>query len=251
MTKKTVLTSALAATMVIGMATPTFAATVTYPEPNQAVTTPSVSFQADDGTGEIVDPLDPQKPIMPIDPENPGSTNKGEFMLTYVSNFDFGAITKTTKTINAKAVDVSTGEGVEEKRAPFVSIKDMRGDRGNGWKLQATATNFKSAGEAVSDALDTELTGALITLSELTAGKEGDANNPAISAEAVALTPGTAVEIASASATSGIGNSAIGFGTVNGELTSGVTLTIPNVAKDTADYSSTITWDLLADPTGI
>lgn len=236
--------AAITATILAGTVTPTFAAQTEYPSGTQGITTPSVTFKKDDGGGTIIDPTDPTNPILPIDPTNPA---EGEFLLTYVSNFTFGEVTKDTTSVNAEAVKVTTEnaeEGAEpELRAPFTAIKDMRGER-EGWVLTATASELTSAKGFT-------LTGAEITLKNLEANAIGESNKPTVPTDVVTLTPATAVEIASATIENGIGNSVVSFGKLDGDRTTGVTLNIPaSVAKDTAEYTGSIDWNLTADPTG-
>jgi len=113
---------------------------------------------------EIIDPIDPTLPVVPVEPGKP-NPNKGDLVIQYVSDFDFGTHKNDLKAFSGKATadkvqtvgDDGTLGPVREVPS-FVNTKDMRVD-GKGWDLKVTATPFKTA--------TSELTGAEVTLSGL------------------------------------------------------------------------------------
>ncbi|MGX7024555.1 WxL domain-containing protein [Vagococcus hydrophili] len=120
---------------------------VDYETPTKANSDAKIKF-IDGGDPEIVDPIDPTKVVDPVDPVNP---NRGDLMIQYVSNFDFGVrkrVTSKELTANAKAVKVvPKGEKKEDvskqyEVMPFVSTLDMRPEREGGWNLQVNQGEF-------------------------------------------------------------------------------------------------------------
>lgn len=222
-----------------------------------AKTNATVTFEADEDTGTIVDPDDPDDGdedgggIDPVDPNENGA----ELMISYASNLNFGTQSKQGTSWNALADKVyktdaegnhvvdEDGEKELKEVTPFVATKDSRGASRKGWSL-----TVKQDG-AFKDGND-ELKGAEIVLSGLRYG--GDQGAPTPKAEAITVS-NEAKEVSNATTEQGIGAWSLALGSLQGEegakTTNGVTLNVPSIsAKNTGDYSTTVTWELTADP---
>lgn len=217
-----------------------------YPSATEATGKGTVKFVEGDEP-VIIDPIDPITPVIPVEPGKP-NPNKGDLVIQYVSDFDFGTHQNDLSafTGNALADKVQTinedGSVGEIREVPsFVSTKDMR-IAGKGWELKVTATPFTTG--------TNELNGAEVSLSNLAYNGTG-ANLPTAQAGIVKLVPGTTVSVAKATEGKGIGYHSLAMGEVDEGKTSGVTLNIPaNTMKDTTtDYSADFNWELVADPT--
>lgn len=234
---KNLVMSSIVLGSLMGATTTALAAEYDPENPDKAQTSATINFIADEEPEQPVDPEDPDNPIDPVDPINP---NGGELMITYASKFDFGSQTKSGTTWNALADNLKDGTKV----VPFVGTKDSRGTDRKGWVLTA-----KQDG-AFKDSQGNELTGAELTLSNLSyTDKEGA---PTAKAGTVTLST-TPEEIASAGSNQGIGSWSVALGSLQGEAgsetTNGVTLSVPGTtAKNTDTYSTTVTWELTADP---
>ncbi|HIB1912182.1 TPA: WxL domain-containing protein [Enterococcus faecium] len=216
-----------------------------YPDAQTAITEGHVTFEKDTDPTKPVDPVDPEIPVDPVDPEIP-NPNPGELAITYASKFDFGVHKADgSKTVAyAKADTVKDGEGTREI-VPFVSTKDARGTDREGWSL-----TVKQNGE-FKDTNNNVLTGAEITLSGINYANVAGA--PTATATDVVINQ-AAQEISSANKETGIGNWSVALGQLSGnegeQVTKGVTLTVPSTTAKNADkYSTTLTWELAADPT--
>ena len=83
-------------------------------------------------------PPGPQPNPAPNPTPNP---NKGELMLSYASDLNFGTQIKSDTTFFAKADIDSNGV----KFLPFITVEDYRGTERKGWKLTAKQDSpFKS-----------------------------------------------------------------------------------------------------------
>lgn len=211
-----------------------------------AKTNATVTFEADEDTGTIVDPDDPDGGgVDPVDPSNPEGA---ELMISYASNLNFGTQSKQGTSWNALADKVKktdeNGEKVEAEATPFVATKDSRGASRKGWSLTVKQDGAFKDG-------DDELKGAEIVLSGLQYG--GDQGAPKPKTEAITVS-NEAKEVSNAGVDEGIGAWSLALGSLQGEegaqTTSGVTLNVPSTsAKNTGTYSTTVTWELTADPT--
>lgn len=246
---KTLLASTMVLTSMVGGGVLTQAAE--YSDATHAKTDADITFVTDSEPTNPVDPTDPEKPVDPIDPINP---NGGELMITYASNLHFGKQLKSETSWNAIADKDKGGK----EYVPFVSIKDSRGTDRKSWSLTVKQDGAFTDGKA-------EIKGAELTYSNLFfAAVQG-----APSATSGSLTlSSTAQEIATADANTGIGQWSIGLGNklsegnigyekdgsgklvpVKGNVTNGVTLSIPKTsAKNTSKYATTVTYELIADP---
>lgn len=199
------------------------------------------------GDIEVVDPTDPTNPVEPVEPVNP---NSGDLAIQYVSDFQFGS---HQKSVNALSVNAGVDHvkelqnGGKDKIVPlYVSTMDMRTERGTGWTLSVTSSEFKSNKGHVID-------GGEVTLSHA-AYANADNFSPSVestiaSDNGQALTPGTPFKIAGADAAEkqGIGSYSLAFGKLNDEKaeTTGVTFNMPaKTVVDTKIYKATFNWNL-------
>lgn len=234
---------------------------------SSAVTNATVTFLEDDETGTIVDPDNPDGGdgdgggIDPVDPNEDGA----ELMISYASNLNFGTQSKQGTSWNALADKVyktdaegnhvvgEDGEKELKEVTPFVATKDSRGSSRKGWVLTAKQDAAFKDGED-------ELKGAEIYLSGLRYAVVDGA--PSFVADEITLN-NQPQEVSKAGVDEGIGAWSLALGKLNGEVaqgedenkvtnqtTSGVTLNVPSTsAKNTGTYSTTVTWELTADPT--
>ncbi|WP_075320449.1 WxL domain-containing protein [Enterococcus faecalis] len=234
---------------------------------SSAVTNATVTFLEDDETGTIVDPDDPEGGdedgggIDPVDPNEDGA----ELMISYASNLNFGTQSKQGTSWNALADKVyktdaegnhvvgEDGEKELKEVTPFVATKDSRGSSRKGWVLTAKQDAAFKDGED-------ELKGAEINLSGLRYAVVDGA--PGFVADEITLND-EPQEVSKAGVDEGIGAWSLALGKLDGEVeqgedenkvtnqtTSGVTLNVPSTsAKNTGTYSTTVTWELTADPT--
>ncbi|MRJ30705.1 WxL domain-containing protein [Enterococcus faecalis] len=212
-----------------------------------AKTNATVTFEADEDTGTIVDPDDPDGGDGGVDPVDPSNPEGAELMISYASNLNFGTQSKQGTSWNALADKVKktdeNGEKVEAEATPFVATKDSRGASRQGWSLTVKQDDAFKDG-------DDELKGAEIVLSGLRYGGEQGAPTPTAGTITVS---DEAKEVSNASTDEGIGAWSLALGTLQGEegsqTTNGVTLNVPSTsAKNTGTYSTTVTWELTADP---
>lgn len=227
------LVCGLVLTSLVGGTMTTFAE-----EPNgkTATTKGEITFVADEDGGQPVDPEDPNKPVDPSKPINPG---KGELMITYASDFNFGTQKKGETSWQAQADKMKNDELI----TPFVSTKDTRGTDRQGWSLTAALS------KGFEDGQENELKGAELSLSNMFYSDK-ELNAPTASTETLTLNA-TGQEVAKADGTTGIGNWSVGLGKLQADnTTNGVTLNVPEKsAKNTATYTAEVTWELTADPT--
>ncbi|EKB7620666.1 WxL domain-containing protein [Enterococcus faecalis] len=264
MKKKQLFASAAVLAMLSagGASTATTVLAADYGEDGLSASTEAkVTFLEDDDTGTIIDPDNPDGGdgdgdggVDPVDPTNP---NGAELMISYASNLNFGVQSKQGTSWHALADKVWDDKEAETTRevTPFVATKDSRGTDRKGWALTAKQDgDFKDgAGEV--------LKGAEISLSGLRYAELDGAPKP-VAAEKIVL--GTeAQDVSTAGADEGIGAWSLAFGQLDGSVeqgeegaeetvktTSGITLSVPSTsAKNTGTYSTTVTWELVADPT--
>ncbi|AUJ87415.1 hypothetical protein CXM95_18430 (plasmid) [Enterococcus sp. CR-Ec1] len=207
----------------------------TYPNATNATTDANIEFEKDDDPVGPVDPTDPEKPV---DPEGPINPNGSELMITYVSKLNFGMQEKASTTFSALGDKMSDGSYI----VPIVSVKDSRGSDRAGWTLTA-----KVDGD-FTDSTGHVLQGAEVTYSNLHSGN-GQSNAPYVIGTAITLNKSEQA-IAGADSTNGVNINSIGLGELqNDNTTNGVTLTVPKSSvKNTAQYTTTITYNLTADP---
>lgn len=240
---KTLLLSATLLAATVGGSATSYAAT--YPDATHGKSDAAVEFKADTDPGGPVNPTDPTDPVDPVDPTNP---NGGELMITYASNLDFGIQGKLGTEFFAKADKINKDDGsggvVEENITPFISIKDARGTDRKGWTLTAKLD------DVFKDTKGNELTGAELILSNLFSGS-GQNGAPVTTTGDITLST-TDAPIATADATQGVGNWAVGLGTLQGtklDTTNGVKLSIPGTSiKNNGVYKTTVTYTLTAQP---
>lgn len=195
----------------------------------------------------IIDPEDPGEVI--VDPEIP-VPGDGRLMVTYAADFNFGQVEVSSReqTVYAELINVTTGSGLENTRAPWVSTRDIRGSDRSAWTLNVSATEL-------TDGNNNSLRGAYMTLSNL---RYSDLERaPQTVTGAVDLLD-TAQPIAHTTVFSeengtidtGVGDWSLSLGERNENTTNGVKLTIPRntVINENVEYTSTITWDLETTP---
>lgn len=265
-TKKNILRATLIAPIcLLGIITNTSEA-ATYSDSNNASSIGKVKFI--EGDPEIVDPTDPDKPVDPVDPVNP---NRGDLMIQYVSDFDFGVHKKTVTGVLAKSkpdivVDKNNPSSGEYEVVPFVSTLDTRSNRDGGWNLRVSATEFKGT----ANNSEVTLKGAEIIFTHANYAKP-KSETPIVngSAAATILDEGlklqqTPQKIVSADESTvenqGMGSYSLSLGSAlidqkddnpNTEeseykVTNGVTFRLPkNTAVSVADYYADINWELV------
>ncbi|MDB1688381.1 WxL domain-containing protein [Enterococcus casseliflavus] len=231
--KNLLLSSAILASMAGGAVT-AFAAD--YEDATTATVQGMITFEEDN---EPVNPPNPDDPDTPVDPTDPVNPNGAELMISYASKLDFGTQSKSGTSWNALGDEMSDGTLV----TPFVATKDSRGVDRKGWTLTAKLDDdFK-------DAAGNVLNGAELSFSNLHYTSENGA--PTVHAGEIVLSK-DAQEISSADATTGIGQWSVALGELDATAgtTNGVLLTVPNTTiKNTATYSTSVTYELTADPT--
>lgn len=233
-----------------------------YSSATEAQSEGKIEFEDADNT--ILDPSNPEVEVVPSLPAN---TNKGDLVLQYVSDFDFGKHQKTLNEFTTFALpDTVTGTADETNtkyNVPlFVSTKDMRTDRGNGWTLSVTASNFYSVANAdESYSGGTELKGGEVVFTNANYSQSDEfspiINDKAAStdlANGLVLTPNQELVVANADASKnqGLGSYSLALGNLvddNGsQKVNGVTFRMPaKTAVDTAEYQATFDWELKAD----
>ena len=181
----------------------------------------------------------------------------GELMLSYTPDLKFGTQLKSDTTFFARADKGSNGN----EFLPFISVEDNRGSERKGWTLTA-----KQDAPFQSKDGKKELKGATITFSNLFYDARTGA--PKAASSEIVLSTQTQ-ELATSDTTNGVGAWSLGLGSkleegivdytadkdgkmtpVKGQVTKGVKLSIPSTSvKESATYSTTITYELIADPT--
>ena len=256
-----VLTSIVTTGAILQNATVANADGTSYEDAKHAKTTSDLTFIKSET------PTPPTPPGPTPEPE-PGEEPKpapnpqpnpqgGELMLSYASNLNFGKQLKSDTNFFAKADKGSNGT----EFLPFIGVEDNRGSERKGWKLTAKQdTPFNSTKDNKK-----QLNGATITFSNLFYNDEAGA--PKAASGDVVLTS-DAKDLATADTTTGIGRWSLGLGKleegivnhtadkdgkmtpVKGLVTKGVKLSIPNTSvKESDTYTTTITYELIADPT--
>lgn len=201
-----------------------------------------ISIKENDSADPVIP--DPENPEEIIDPEEPTNPHPGLLRINYVSNFDFGAIKNVSNEINQKARLDQVWYGVEEGgRVPFVAIEDRRGSDRLGWELRV------SQPAPLADESGHELKGATITLSNFKYVNPTE-KAPVVNQNPIILDE-TSQPLVTANATQGAGAWSLALGNPDNEgHTDGVTLQIPaNTVKNDTVYSTSIVWELVADPT--
>ncbi|MBE9909345.1 WxL domain-containing protein [Enterococcus casseliflavus] len=241
--KKKILT--IAAATLLGslfMSNQLIAQAVSYDSSTKATTEGTVTIVEDDNP-EIVVP-DPEAPDNPLDPENPINPNPGQLRINYISDFSFGSIKNTSSavTLSAQLDKLWAEDGSEVGRVPFVTTEDLRGTSRQGWELRV------SQPEQFKDADGNELQGASLSIGGLRYASESTAA-PTVNPNTIVLNESEQA-VATASSTQGVGLWSLALGKANDDGgTDGVTLDIPaNTVKNNTDYTSSIVWELVADP---
>lgn len=211
----------------------------------------------------------PDKPVVPLDPEGNPDGDKGTngpLSLDYASNFDFGVQKVTSRTVEYPATAQMFGAD-EDGNTPdpsvlFAQVSDNRGTANGGWTL-----TVKQNGQ-FKDAKKNELTGAAISIKNLSAATQANATSrPAMpGADITNLDPtgADAPVVMSAEAGAGQGTWVARMGNLNRDLDlngktynaagkeitrpvdNAVTLNVPGYANKMTDsaYTTKLTWSL-------
>lgn len=218
-----------------------------YTGPTEAISEGTIKILENEEPDNVIpDPDNPDNPITP-DPDNPINPHPGLLRINYVSDFNFGRQLNTSSAIEINAdmdtlFDSNTGE--EIKRVPFISTEDRRGTDRLGWELRVSQSH------PFQDSDGNELNGARLTFNNL---------SYPTSINAPTVTPGNIVinenekPIAFADEMQGSGSWSLALGNPTNEgTTDGVLLEIPaNTVKNNTIYSTSLVWELVADPTNV
>lgn len=263
MKKNIILGTVLVSSMVLGLT----AGAAEYPDSTHANSNGKVKFI--EGDPEIVDPGNPDKPVTPEKPVNP---NKGDLMIQYVSDFDFGIHKKTVNGVTANSVaDLVTyndvKDGTKEEVVPFVSTLDTRTDREGGWNLRVSATEFEGKTESKKDV---KLKGAELIFSNVNyanpvtetpvveeiAAKKLEEGGLKLNSNPQKIATADESKVVS----QGMGTYSLALGSTlikqtddnpdtakaTYNVTDGVTFNLPkNASVSVADYNATINWELV------
>ncbi|WFA03821.1 WxL domain-containing protein [Bacillus sp. HSf4] len=204
----------------------------------------------------ITPPVDPENPGEEVEPEGPGGETpepgtNGPLSIDFASSFNFGTneISNKDEVYYAapQKINITDAEGNTrtEERANYVQISDNRGTNA-GWTLQVQENGQLSN----SDTLNSELTGAEITLTGATAVSSSSDSVAAPTTYDITLDPaGTLQNVMTAQEGEGAMTWLDYFGTleeVDGEMkNTAVQLSVPGTTpKDAVEYSTTLTWTL-------
>jgi hypothetical protein len=231
--KSSMLAVSTLAVLALGTVTPTVA--------HAAESTASVAFEP---SKLPTDPVDPENPDNPFTPDDPATGENGPLSIDYVSKFDFGTQSITTKdaTYNATLTQGKNSTGATVEKPNFVQVTDNTGTS-KGWSLAVTQLAQLTDG-------DDELKGAQISLSKLEAATQSasTATTPAVAGD-FDLIPGETAKVTTADAGQGEGTWVTRFGT---DATSGadaVKLSVPGASvKKATTYTSTLQWTLTQTP---
>lgn len=254
MKKTKLVQTMMISTLALGMTSNVLAAN--YTDALNAVSDSKIEFI--EGDPEILDPSNPDKPITPTNPTNP---NKGDLMIQYVSDFDFGVHKKTTKGLLANAKMDKVKNETDNEVLPFVSTLDTRYNREGGWKLEVSSTDFIG-----TDAKNNEviIKGAEIVFTHANYAKQDNAPVVKTPAEAEKVEDGMILGkdkqvLAFADATKdeqGVGSRTLALGNqvekqrdadkdYDYNVTNGVTFRLPkNAPVSATKYQATVNWEL-------
>ncbi|MFC6345872.1 WxL domain-containing protein [Vagococcus carniphilus] len=267
MNKKIIFSSVLVAPLFLLSSMGNDFEAATYKDSNNASSIGKVKFI--EGESEIVDPKDPDKPVDPVEPVNP---NKGDLMIQYVSDFDFGVHKKTVNGITANSKPDLVVDKKDDKKekydvVPFVSTLDTRTNRNGGWNLRVSATEFKGTNKSNNEVV---LKGAEVIFSNVSYAQP-KAETPVVNSEAASAVVKDGFKLQQSPqkiATSdeskvesqGMGSYSLALGSElvnqtddnldstksNYKVTNGVTFNLPkNTSVSVADYTADINWELV------
>lgn len=161
--------------------------------------------------GESSGIVDPENPFTPADPGKSPST-KGPLRIDYVSPLNFGEaqIKKKNRVYSSLAQQFHNEVG---PRGSYIQITDQR-TQSTGWTLQVKQeTQFNNA--IIQKNAEKELKGAILSLDKGWANSSSPSEAPTVTRETIALSIGSAQEVATASAGKGRGVWTIAFGASN------------------------------------
>ncbi|EPH94784.1 hypothetical protein D920_02756 [Enterococcus faecalis 13-SD-W-01] len=218
------------------------AAATEYESATKVITNGKVEILEDDSSDNNIP--DPENPEEPIDPEEPVNPNPGQLKINYVSAFNFGkqANVSNRLTINADLDALISPSGLETRRIPFIATEDRRGTDRTGWELRV------SQPQGFYDNEGNELAGATLTLKNL---RYVDTNNAPVPTNGEIILNTEEQTIAKADEIQGAGAWSLALGNPTDKgTTDGVVLDIPaNTIKNVTTYSTSIVWELIAEPT--
>lgn len=226
----------------------------------------------DSGTSGIIDPENPQNIVNP----GQGPSTTGALRIDYISSLNFGSedLNAKDRKFNSLAqlfLDDTSARGY------YIQVSDFRPD--DGWQLQLTQKN-QFHNSIIQDLSNQELKGAVLSFDNGWANTNGTGQTPLVTRDSVSVDAfNTAYTIASAGKNEGKGSWTIAFGAskenkqgqkptltplkdakgnqlINEAYNkpqfknSAISLTIPKETKIyPVEYSTTLTWTLLAGPT--
>ena len=250
MKTKTLCSVALLAVVAAGLALPAGA----NAEAKSQAAKGTMTFTEDNDPKDVVDPEDPEKPI--VDPKEPIIVNpdRGSFSIDAVTELNFGTDKVKAFASNpeyfAAAIPTKNADG-DITRGNFVQFTDVRGTANHKYTVSAQLTKqFEANGTA-----GTFLKGATIDYSNaaITSAAQWPATTVAgfqLAADAAGTGAGASVPVLTNSdASKGIGTYTIEFGQY-GDGTADTTadsvkLTVPNTNILLADtYTAEITWSI-------
>ncbi|MEG2873724.1 WxL domain-containing protein [Carnobacterium sp.] len=204
----------------------------------------------------LVDPENPGEPGGEIVTVPPKEGTAGPLSIDYVSDFQFDTqlISGNDERYYSKLTTIADKDGSNQREVPnFIQITDNRGNN-MGWSL-----SVRQNGQLTSQTTNAELTGAAITIHNLTSdAKNNDGSNgPVLASSAInnqfTLNPNGAVTpLLVASENQGFGTWVTLFGERDNPLIpadTAIELTVPGSAKkEKAHYTTELSWILSDEP---
>lgn len=237
----TLSSAALTAVVLFGAAAPVLADQTVQ---NSKTSTATVAFTAGTDTTTPPNVTNPEAP----NAQGPDGTT-GAIAIDYASNLDFGSheVSATDETYYASA-DSTAFADAGKTVGNFVEMHDLRGDgAGKGlWTLQVTqGAQFTNTADSTQQLKD-----AALSFSDGTAANaQGGTYKPDATAS-FTLNPGTTQTVMTGDGT--VGQFLASYGTASdykGNETGGpISLSVPAGSAAKGTYTSTLTWDLVADP---
>ncbi len=209
-----------------------------------------IQFEKNTDIVKPINPLDPTIEVETKDPKKPGTA--GPLSIDYVSNFQFEKHKASgNNEVYYASLDSVTAKGASDKtEVPnYVQVTDNRGTNA-GWKLSVTQNDQFKATVKDESGKDTtaELTGAALTLKNGTLNSASGSTAPT-SAQNIALTPGAASDVVTASEEQGMGTWVNTFGKSVEDAKKSVELSVPGkTKKEQAEYTTSLTWELKDAP---
>lgn len=202
---------------------------------------------------DATNPVDPENPDKEADPDDKDDKDnedakEGPLSLDYASSLDFGEqkISGNEETYEVKPVDITTAEGEDEERAPYLQVTDNRGSL-DGWHVTVTQEDQLKTGD------EDELEGAEITMNEghVDAPKGQDTEGVKSNGDITLNPDGEGELVFDAKNGSGAGTFTNSFGEEGADMEDVATLSVPGGTEiEEDDYSAELTWTLTDAPEG-